>query len=97
MGKRKNRAPKICNTKSCSPLSNQSHILDQLRQDLYSTTIKQAKLIRLIRNEIPDANNAAARNLLQEFTDRLGHRNDQINQLIEGYLDRKITNYIKNQ
>ena len=67
--------------------------IEKLRRDFYATTTKQQKLVKLIRNEIPNANDSDARNILQELTDRLTHRLQQIDDLLAGFTDRKIHEY----
>ncbi|RHZ07810.1 hypothetical protein DYB26_003670, partial [Aphanomyces astaci] len=44
-------------------------------------------VINKLRAQISEAKNSDARNAIQEITDLLIHRNDQIEELIEGVLD----------
>ncbi|ETV66227.1 hypothetical protein H257_17269 [Aphanomyces astaci] len=48
-----------------------------------------------IKEIIPEAKNSDARNAIQEITNLLIHRNDQIEELIEDVLERKIQVYQK--
>ena len=93
MGKRKTREPEITFQISFESLKPDFEQANKLRCDLWLTTVKQCKLIKLLRNLIPDSNNSDARNLIQEFTDRARNRVEQLEDLLQTYLDRSIYLY----
>lgn len=67
----------------------------KLRRDIHATIVKQTKLVKLLRNEIPDALDSDARNVLQELTDRLTNRFEQAEDLVITFADHKISTYEK--
>jgi hypothetical protein len=93
MGKRKTRTPILPSCQSLDELFGNDENCEKIREDLYALTIKQEKIIKILRAKIPEAKNSDARNVIQELTDRLLHRNHQLEQLVAGFLDRKIGEY----
>lgn len=90
MGKRKTRQPEDPFVNSTKSLTDRHKQLDQLRLDLWLTTVKQLKLVRLIRNEIPDSKDAAARNVIHDFSELLKKRIEQTQEILEGSFDHSI-------
>ncbi|ETV76460.1 hypothetical protein H257_09479 [Aphanomyces astaci] len=91
----KTRKPQIAVTKDIGELFDYPDLPVKLRQDLYVLTRHHRVVINKLRAQIPEAKNSDARNAIEEITDLLIHRNDQIEELIEGVLDRKIQVYHK--
>jgi hypothetical protein len=71
--------------------------IDKLRLDLERTFIKQHKLIRLLGNEIPDAADHNARNLIQEVTDQVSSFLDRSREVLTLSCDLKIRRYNRNK
>ncbi|RLO05209.1 hypothetical protein DYB28_005533 [Aphanomyces astaci] len=95
MPRSKTRKPQLAATKDIGELFDYPDPPVKLRQDLCVLTRHQRVVINKLRAQIPEAKNSDARNAIQEITDLLIHRNDQIEELIEGVLDRKIQVYHK--
>jgi len=93
MGKRKTREPEDPFQQSTEPLSANHETLDKLRRDLWLTTSKQLKLVKLIRNEIQDCKDSDARNAVHKTTELIRKRIDQIQEALEGTLDHSIHLY----
>ncbi|GMF43722.1 unnamed protein product [Phytophthora fragariaefolia] len=68
MGKRMTRESEDPFVNTTESLTNRNKELDKLRMNLWFTTVKQLKLVQLIRNEIPDCNDSDARNLVHDIT-----------------------------
>ncbi|GMG14643.1 unnamed protein product [Phytophthora fragariaefolia] len=96
MGKRKTHAPEDPFTQSTAPLTSNHKKLDKLRLDLWLTAIKQEKLVKLIRNEIPDCKNSDARNVVHENTELLKKHIEKTQEILEATFDHSIQCY-KNQ
>ena len=98
MGKRKTREP---NTDFQQPISLlfdgglSSERAEKLRRDIQLTLAKQEKLVQLLRHEIPESRDSDSKNLLQELTDRLSARLNQVETLITVFTDRQIDSYVK--
>ena len=73
MGKRKTREFENLFQTDTKCLTDNHLKLDKLRHDLWVTTVKQQKLVKLIRDEIPDPFDHSTRNLLQSTTNLLLH------------------------
>ncbi|GMF66062.1 unnamed protein product [Phytophthora lilii] len=95
MGKRKTREPEDPFVNTTESLTNRSKELDKLRKDLWLTTVKQLKLVQLIRNEIPDCKDSDARNSVHDITENLKRRVQQRQGLLEGSFDHSIQLYKK--
>ncbi|KAF1316925.1 reverse transcriptase, partial [Globisporangium splendens] len=89
MGKRKTREPEIVGS-SFAPLSTNAENLDRLRTKFSQALERQFGLIKHMRNEIPNCHSHVERNALQELTDRLLSRLNQVETLITTFADRKI-------
>ncbi|CEG46624.1 uncharacterized protein PHALS_03222 [Plasmopara halstedii] len=77
MGKRKTRGPEVCFQRRFDSLFENAADCDaanKLRKDLALTVEKQCRIIKLIRNKIPDAKNADARNVIHHILEHLLHR-----------------------
>ncbi|KAE8913339.1 hypothetical protein PF006_g33555 [Phytophthora fragariae] len=57
---------------------------------LWVTTVKQLKVVRLIRNEIPDGKNSGARNVVHEFSNLLIAAFEKAQEVLEGSFDHSI-------
>ena len=86
MGKKNFRQEKHCFTKSFESLTKDYKFANQLRYDLWLTTRKQQKIIKLLKTLTPDANNSDARNTLHEFTKRSSDIVADLESLIEDKL-----------
>ncbi|RHZ19680.1 hypothetical protein DYB31_012427, partial [Aphanomyces astaci] len=86
----KARKPQLAATKDIGELFDYPDLPVKLRHDLCVLTRHQRVVINKLRAQIPEAKNSDARNAIQESTDLLIHRNDQIEELIEAVLGRKI-------
>ncbi|RLO08439.1 hypothetical protein DYB28_004066 [Aphanomyces astaci] len=91
----KTRKPQLAATKDIGELFDYPDLPVKLRQDLCVLTRHQRVVINKLRAQIPEAKNSDARNAIQEITDLLIHRNNQIEKVIEGVLTRKIQVYHK--
>ncbi|KAF1314369.1 Membrane protein, partial [Globisporangium splendens] len=89
MGKRKTRESELVGS-SFAPLSNNAEYLDRLRTGFSQALERQFSLIKYMRNEIPNCHSHVERNALQELTDRLLSRLNQVETLIATFADRKI-------
>jgi hypothetical protein len=87
MGKRKTRTVDIPFQTDTECLSTNHPKIDKLRQDLYLTTVKQQKLIRLIRNEIPDSFDHETRNFLHSTTNLLLYHVDKTQTVVSDTWD----------
>jgi hypothetical protein len=76
MGKRKTREsePLFVNNTEC--LTFEHKAVDKLRKDLWLTTVKQKKLVKLHRDQIPDCVHADARCAIHDTPELLKHRID---------------------
>lgn len=95
MGKRKTREPEDDFQQDFDRISVNSDQLQKLRRDLWLTTVKQKKIVTLIRHEEPEAANSDARNLLHYFVELARRRIQQLDELTSGYLDRQLHAYKK--
>ncbi|GMF27786.1 unnamed protein product [Phytophthora fragariaefolia] len=95
MGKRNTREPEDPFVNTTKSLTNRNKELDKLRKDLWLTTVKQLKLVQLIRNEIPGCNDSDASNLVHDITELLNRRVQQTQGLLEGSFDHPIQLYKK--
>ncbi|GMF44102.1 unnamed protein product [Phytophthora fragariaefolia] len=95
MGKRKTCEPEDPFVNTTESLTNRNKELDKLRKDLWLTTVKQLKLVQLIRNEIQDCIDSDARNLVHDITELLKRRLQQTHGLLEGSFDHSIQLYKK--
>ncbi|KAG2834007.1 hypothetical protein PC119_g3122 [Phytophthora cactorum] len=95
MGKRKTREPEAPFIQNTELLTRNHEDLDKLRLDLWSTTVKQLKIVKLIRNEIPDCKDSDARNVVHDTSELLKKRIEQIQEILEGSLDHSIQRYKK--
>ena len=82
-------------TQSTESLTRNSKTLDKLRHDLWVSTARQEKLVRLIRHEIPDSYNHETRNLIQELTNQILILIDRIQTLTSETWDHSTVLYIK--
>ncbi|KAF1324821.1 Gag/polymerase/env polyprotein, partial [Globisporangium splendens] len=89
MGKRKTRESELVGS-SFAPLSNNAENLDRLRTKFSQALERQFSLIKYMHNEIPNCHSHVERNALQELTDRLLSRLNQVETLITTFADRKI-------
>ncbi|KAF1336205.1 hypothetical protein FI667_g980, partial [Globisporangium splendens] len=89
MGERKTRESELVGS-SFAPLSNNAKNLDRLRTKFSQALERQFSLIKYMRNEIPNCHSHVERNALQELTDRLLSRLNQVETLIATFADRKI-------
>ncbi|CAI5736594.1 unnamed protein product [Peronospora destructor] len=83
MGKRKTREPEDSFQFSTQPFTTNYERLDKLRRDLWLTTTKQLKLVKLIRNEIPDCGDSDARNAIHRATELLKKHIDQVQETLD--------------
>lgn len=97
MGKRKSREFTGTSCESFERLSTNFAALDKLRLDLEQTFVKQHKLIRLLRNEIPDAADHTARNLIQELTDQVSRLLNRSEETLTLSFDLKIRRYVQDK
>ncbi|KAF1793611.1 hypothetical protein GQ600_19165 [Phytophthora cactorum] len=95
MGKRKTREPEAPFIQNTELLTRNHEDLDKLRLDLWSTTVKQLKIVKLIRNEIPDCKDSDARNVVHDTSELLKKRIEQVQEILEGSLDHSIQRYKK--
>lgn len=93
MGKRKSREFISNSSESFEQLSTNFRKLDKLRLDLERTYVKQRKILHLIRNEIPDATNHRARNIIQEVTNEVRRLLDRSEEYLTLTCDLKIRQY----
>ncbi|KAF0689465.1 Aste57867_19100 [Aphanomyces stellatus] len=93
MPSKKVRKPQLCAQCQIGDLFDYPDLPTKLRESLYVLTRHQRVVIDKLRAQIPEAKNSTARNALQEVTDLLVKRNDQIETIVEGTLDRKIVDY----
>ncbi|KAF1313641.1 hypothetical protein FI667_g17158, partial [Globisporangium splendens] len=89
MGKRKTRESELVGS-SFAPLSNNAENLDRLRTKFSQALERQFSLIKYMHNEIPNCHSHVERNALQELTDRLLSRLNQVETLVTTFADRKI-------
>ncbi|KAG3168623.1 hypothetical protein PI126_g3217 [Phytophthora idaei] len=95
MGKRKTREPEAPFIQNTELLTRNHEDLDKLRLDLWSTTVKQLKIVKLIRNEIPDCKDSDARNVVHDTSELQKKRIEQVQEILEGSLDHSIQRYKK--
>ncbi|GMF37346.1 unnamed protein product [Phytophthora fragariaefolia] len=96
-GKRKTRESEDPFINTTKALTDCNKALDKLRKDLWLTTVKQQKLVQLIRNEIPDFNDSDAKKLVHDITELLKRRIQQIQGLLERSLDHSIQLFEKHR
>ncbi|KAG4233605.1 hypothetical protein PC116_g18191 [Phytophthora cactorum] len=95
MGKRKTREPEAPFIQNTELLTRNHEDLDKLHLDLWSTTVKQLKIVKLIRNEIPNCKHSDARNGVHDTSELLNKRIGQVQEILEGSLDHSIQRYKK--
>ena len=91
--KRVSKRHELVTTEEIKELFSDSALPTRLRQDLFKLTSHQRVVINRLRSLIPEAKNSDARNVLQDITDKLIHRNDEIETLVSGTLDNHIRKY----
>jgi hypothetical protein len=82
-------------TQSTESLTSNNKTLDKLRHDLWVSTIRQERLVRLIRHEIPDSYNHETRNLIQGLTNQILILIERIQTVTSEAWDHSTVLYIK--
>lgn len=83
MGKRKIRGLEALFVTSTKSLTDRNETLNKIRKDLWLTTVKQQKLMQLLRNEISGRKNSTARNAVHDVSELLKKRINQAQDIVE--------------
>ena len=93
MGKRKTREPENPFQTDSECLTQRHPKLDKLRHDLWLMVLKQPKLVKLIRDEIPDSFNHETRNLIHSTSHILLFHIDKVEEVVTNTWDHSVKRF----